>query len=271
MKQIAKKILPKSVINLASSILEPFFIRKSPRITAYQGKTGSVLQCCIAYNKYGGYCVPSSSRHRPAAQKILSGSIYEPRTIEFLMTHCGSGDIIHAGACFGDFLPALSHAMTPGSKVWAFEPNPENYLCAFITKYVNGLQNVELKNAGLGERSGFASMVISDHKGRSLGGMSRIAEHNDIGRKNGSQMVEVEIVTIDEIVSKDRTVSIIHLDVEGFEQFALTGALLTIERCKPIIVLETVPKENWLSKNLYPLRYQISEKFEYNTILVANY
>jgi len=40
-------------------------------------------------------------------------------------------------------------------------------------------------------------------------------------------------------------VDLIHLDIEGFEKFALLGSLETIKRCKPIIALEL----NGLAKN----------------------
>lgn len=84
----------------------------------------------ISHNEYGKYCVPKSSSIRPAARKILSGEVYEPETIEFMRVNCGDGDVVHAGAYFGDFLPALSAGMSAGGKVWAFEPNFENYYCA---------------------------------------------------------------------------------------------------------------------------------------------
>ena len=98
--------------------------RKRPRFTTMEYNSHSVLQCCIAYNKYGGYCVPLSSLHRPAAQRILSGDVYEPNTIEFLISNCSDGDIVHAGAYFGDFLPALSRSCAPNAKIWvSVDPN----------------------------------------------------------------------------------------------------------------------------------------------------
>jgi FkbM family methyltransferase len=230
---------------------------------SYQGNSDSVLQCCIAYNKYGGYCVPLSSRHRPAAKKILAGEVWEPGTIEFLMSHCEDGDIVHAGTFFGDFLPALSQSVALGAKVWAFEPNPENYRCALITTYINGLQNImELMNAGLGERQGSLSMLTADADGRSLGGSSRIVE-----KSCEESSIIVQIVTVDEIVPSDRKVSIIQLDIEGFEKPALSGALTTIRRCRPIIILETLPEESWLSENILQLGYRIVGTLHGNTVL----
>jgi len=265
MKKILKKILPKSLIDLVKKTQKRYFIIRSPRITTSKNNSDSVLQCCVAYNEYGGYCVPLSSRHRPAAQKILAGKIHEPMTIDFLISHCGEGDIIHAGTYFGDFLPAISQALTPKAKIWAFEPNPENYLCAFITKNINGLHNVKLRNAGLGEQRCTVSMMTSDSKGRALGGGSQIILNNNL--VNESSYQAVEIVTVDNIVPSDRTISIIQLDVEGFEKPALAGALKTIQRCKPIIILETLPNSDWLSENILQLGYKISEKVHFNTIL----
>jgi FkbM family methyltransferase len=265
MKQLAKNFLPKPIVRFATRIRHQSNYQNSPRIAVFQGTSKSVLQCCIAYNQYGGYCVPLSSRHRPAAQKILTGAIWEPKTIEFLMSQGKDGDIIHAGTFFGDFLPALSQSRANGLKVWAFEPNPENYRCALITKYINELDNVELVNAGLGERKSSHSMVILDDEGKSLGGGSRIEEKAEQVSKENS--ATVQIVTVDEIVPPDRKVSVIQLDVEGYEKPALIGALMTIRRCKPIIVLETLPEESWLSEHILQLGYRIEEQIHENTIL----
>jgi FkbM family methyltransferase len=269
MRQLAKRILPSSIIRVIRELRRS--VRRKPRLAFLEDSGGNLLQCRIAYNKYGRYYVPLSSDHRPAAQTILAGEVWEPSTIDFLTSNCKTGDIVHAGTYFGDFLPALSHSCGVGAKVWAFEPNPENYRCALGTVAINGLENVELHNAGVGARRGSLAMVVSDGSGKSLGGLSRVVGKSD--ERNGEGFVNVDIVTIDEMISSERTVSIIQLDVEGFEKEALTGALMTIRRCKPIIVLEQLPEESWFSKNIMSLGYQIvgvaGEKSHNNTILRA--
>lgn len=231
----------------------------------YLGNDNSVLQCCIAYNEFGGFCVPLSSSHRPAVQKILSGKIWEAETIEFMKTNCAGGDIVHAGTYFGDFIPALSKACDMDAKVWAFEPNLENYRCASITIMINGLYNVEIMNAGLGSKKDSLSLMVSDENGRSLGGASKLVQARS-GNKN-EQFTTVEIVKVDDIVPFDRKVSIIQLDVEGFQQFALSGAIETIKRCKPILILESLPEAGYLSENILQLGYKIAGKIDANTIL----
>ena len=104
MKKILKKILSPSIIAVAEKIYWAIFgLPSKLKFTREQYKSLTSLKCFVSYNKYGGYCVPESSRFRPAALAILSNDIYEPKTIEFMMSNCADGDIIHAGTYFGDF------------------------------------------------------------------------------------------------------------------------------------------------------------------------
>src|SRR5271165_3807653 len=68
--------------------------RKWPRYTLPLKDSLATLECCIAYNKYGGYCIPLASRHRPCTQSVMAGNVWEPETLAF-MSSCG-GEIIHA-------------------------------------------------------------------------------------------------------------------------------------------------------------------------------
>ncbi|MBW4659464.1 MAG: FkbM family methyltransferase [Drouetiella hepatica Uher 2000/2452] len=263
-KKITKKVLPSPLLQILRRALGKDDPSRYASLPRYKGRSETVLQCCISYNRHGGYCVPLSSLHRPATQKILSGRVWEPKTIEFITSHCGSGDVIHAGTYFGDFVPALSRKCSPHAKIWAFEPHPESHQCALITIALNSLRNVELINAGLGSQQSSMSLVVADQAGQSFGGGSKLAESEDdfVG-----QAIEVKILRIDDVIPPDRNVSIIQLDVEGFEQQALEGAIATIKRCKPILILESLPHEDWLSANLLPIGYKITGKIHANSIL----
>lgn len=234
----------------------------------YPGNNARVLRCIVTYNKFGGYCVPQSSCHRPAARTILCGEIWEPETIDFIVNHAGNGDIVHAGTYFGDFLPALSRACVDGARLWAFEPNPENYRCALVTIEINALKNVEIMNAGLGERAGKLSMRVFDETGRALGGASRLATGSN--NNNRAQFIEVDILRLDEVLPRERQVSVLQLDVEGFEQQALSGAIETIRRCEPVLALENLPEKRWLAENILNLGYKESGRLHENTILTIS-
>ena len=224
------------------------------------------LNTVIAYNKYGAYCVPVSTQNGVLARKILRGEVFEPDTIEFMRSNVKEGDIIHSGACFGDFFPGLSTALQPDSRIWTFEPSRESFRCAEITLLLNNITNVNLFPTGLGEKSAQEYLNTQNKKGVSLGGSSSIGEKSEIG-----QWDEIEIVAIDEVIPANRNISILQLDIEGYEEQALKGALKTIKRCRPILILEDdqkITQSDWFKSNVLSLDYQIDKKLHYNRIIM---
>jgi hypothetical protein len=77
------------------------------------------------------------------------------------------------------------------------------------------------------------------------------------------------MLRIDDLVPADRFVALIQLDVERHERQALDGAMTTIRRCLPAIIVETLPDDVWLAANLGPLGYRQAGKVGPNTLLVA--
>jgi FkbM family methyltransferase len=221
-------------------------------------------RCLFAYNELGGYAVPLSSSTRNCSQYILNGRVFEPRMPDFVAAHVGVGDIVHAGTFFGDFLPAFSRALAPGARVWAFEPVAENHACARLTLEMNRIDNVTLTFAGLGRSASEGVMVTTDAAGMAMG---EIAYVSTSATDQVGDTEAIRIVSIDETVPADRQVSIIQLDVEGFEEQALEGALKTIARCRPILVLEGLPSVAWVERHLTPLGYKVREGIHANVVL----
>jgi FkbM family methyltransferase len=221
------------------------------------------LDFVVAYNRYGGYCIPRAAIHRPVCQRVLAGLVWEEPTINYILAHRGIGDVVTAGAFFGDALPVLSRTAAPDARVWAFEPNPESFRCAAITVLMNDLGNVHLTCGALGAERGSSRMLVTDPEGRSLGGAARIDEGGDI---------TVDVLAIDQIMPTDRRITVLHLDVEGSEGLALTGALATIERDRPILILEEMPDPaSDLQRVLQSLGYRIDCKLgPENTALRAD-
>lgn len=268
MIQVLKQMIPSRLRRGARSILGCGAQEvHDALVVPWHEDNDQVLNCSVAYNRYGGYCVPQSSRHRPAARTVLSGGVWEPDTIEFMVKHAVEGDIVHAGTYFGDFIPALSQSCGTRAKLWAFEPNPENYRCALITIAINNLKNVRILNAGLGSEHGLLPMKISDRGGTALGGASRLVVPHEEAAEG--RFVEVEIVRLDDVVPPDRRVAILQLDVEGFEQSALGGAMATIRRCKPVIILENVPEPDWFCRTIQSLGYAASGTLHENTVFAV--
>jgi FkbM family methyltransferase len=208
------------------------------------------VDCTLCENEFGRYAVPLSSRHRPAAQAVLAGGVWERDTVDFLRAHADR-DVVHAGTYFGDFLPGLSAAMKPGRTVYAFEPNSENHACAEWTTLLNALGNIRLQHAALGDVSSTRQMQTAQ-AGVALGGMSCIT---DAAQDPVGDYEDVTTVRLDDVLPETSDIGVLQLDVEGFEEPALKGALDTIARCRPILILETVPAA-FIASCLVPLGYQ---------------
>ena len=176
----------------------------------------------IARNKYGVYSVPKEVEYTYTAQLILEGGVHEDTTIEYIKSV--GGNIIHSGSGFGDFLPALKDC----DKVWTFEPNPLMYQCSLETISLNDIKNVEILPYAIGRYDGTANLKHIDEKGLEMGPRSEMSDYG----------IKVKMVKLDSIIPKDVKISLIHLDLEGYEFAALSGAKEIIERDKPIIVLE---------------------------------
>lgn len=106
--------------------------------------------------------------------------------------------------------------------VYTFEPDPINFYC--LTKNTS---NRTIKFQGcLGNETNFVNLSYDEthHKKPNSGGY----------RVKGTGIIPTLILDNFNLPIVD----LIHLDIEGFEKFALLGAIETIKRCKPVIALE---------------------------------
>lgn len=248
------------------------------RIGAHQARSlpagrtpaaAGTLDCVVVNSGGAAFCVPRAALHRPAAVALRRDRVYEPETQELLRSQ-GAGDVVHAGTFFGDFLPRLSRSRRDGALVWAFEPHPDSFRCAQITVLLNGLENVRLTHAALDSvDDGTGVLVTSGRAGRPLGGSSYLSSSPADTAAAGSDDAtrQVPLTTVDATVPADRHVAVLQLDVEGHEQDALTGALGTIRRCRPLIVLESEPTPQWHDSHLAPLGYRRAGRLDHNTLL----
>lgn len=216
-----------------------------------------------ASNEYGQYCVPDGVEDRPAARAVLEGRVYEPGTIRFMRANAGQGDIIHAGTFFGDFLPALSTALAPGARLWAFEPNPVSHAAAAKTIELNGLENVTLTHAAVSDTVGELLFQTHDKSGKPLGGLSHV-----VGEK-GPGVESVPAVSIDSIVPEDRDVSIVQLDVEGHIKPALLGTRRILQKSRPLLVLEMFDKPSFFKRRFGRLGYAQTQVVNGNQVYKA--
>lgn len=188
------------------------------------------MDVVVTNNRGATYFVPEYA-HTRVARRILNGRLAEMGLHQLVRAYFSErqGSMVHAGTFFGDMLPSFARKV-PGT-LYAFEPVMENYLLAWSTVATNDLENVVLFHAGLGESVGTATMQTQNERGH-RGGKSHVEV--DGGVEHGEQ--RVSLLTIDAMGIDD--LALLQLDVEGFELPVLRGAATTIERTRPLVVLE---------------------------------
>jgi FkbM family methyltransferase len=127
--------------------------------------------------------------------------------------------IIQAGGNCGFYVRPYADIF---ETVYTFEPDELNFYCLnknILSKNVLSFQHC------LGEETKLVGMR----------GRRNVGRHSvDVDSKHKhTTMITIDSLNLD-------TCDLIHLDIEGYELFALRGAAKTIARCKPTIILESV-------------------------------
>ena len=203
-------------------------------ITIEAGKAADIPHF-LASNRYGTYCIPTDFKKREVPKLLRTCRVYEDDTITFLRRHIGTGDIVTGGAFVGDFFPALHEALAKKARLHSFEPFPTSFEACACTMALNGLTQVTLHRCAVGKEAGAAPFAIArGQNNASLAAGMHITEDTE-GKLH---TITVPIVPIDDLVPASRKVSVLHLDVEGFEMDAMRGAARILGKSKPIVVLE---------------------------------
>ncbi len=136
-------------------------------------------------------------------------------------------------------LHAASVVRGSGGRVYAFEPVPSTFEMLQRNVALNRASDV-LTTFNLG--AGVKDEVVTFHLPSIAGsvGASRRALFPD----DDNVATTCHLTSLDTFVAANKLpdVSLMKLDVEGAEIFALKGAIETIERCRPVIMLEMLRK-----------------------------
>jgi FkbM family methyltransferase len=156
---------------------------------------------------------------------------WEPKTnklLNKLVLKCDNDtNIIDAGAHVGDTLLVMAKTLQKNrkkSKIKLHGIDPNKSKLEFIKKIANtnNINNIKTIYGGLSDKSNKGKLIKHGHAG-----MWKIEESNDS---------TVPLFSIDSLnLGK---ISLIHLDVEGYEYKALLGAKNTILRDKPYLIIE---------------------------------
>jgi FkbM family methyltransferase len=151
---------------------------------------------------------------------------WEPNIQKLIRKHVKPGSsVIDAGAHIGTHTLTLSKAVEKDGCVYAFEPQMKLYAELIMNLQQNKCDNVIAFRAALGESSKEVQMQVAGYQ-------------NEGATEVGSGGDGVYMTTIDELNLSN--ISLIKIDVEYSENEVLKGAVKTIEKNRPAILLEVL-------------------------------
>ncbi len=163
--------------------------------------------------------------------------------------------IIDIGANIGNHTLYWANEVN-AKKIYAFEPVPTTFKILKKNIKINNLENiVNIYQAGLSDED--SKGEIKTYDPTNIGG-TRLQINNE---------GNISLITLDSLKLSEKRIDLIKIDVEGMDYKVLTGAVKTIRKYKPVIMIESFPQEyNISSRILKALGYRLEKNlgsFEY--------
>ena len=148
---------------------------------------------------------------------------HEPAVTALLRREVKPGDVaVDIGAHIGYFTLLLSRLVGEKGKVFAFEPDPDNFALLRRNAELNGLRNVVLESKAVSDAGG----RIRLYRAEGNSGDHRIFD--DSGRR---EAVEVDSVRLDDYFAGSGVrVDFIKMDIQGAEPGAVRGMEALLRR-----------------------------------------
>ena len=163
---------------------------------------------------------------------IAAGEIWDAHVLELLENYVKPGTVVlDVGAHIGTHTVSIARLVGPWGRVYAFEPQRKMYRELYHNLALNGVTNAVTLRYAVG--SGEARIIE----------MNPAAAENEGGTAVGSGGDRVELRTLDSFGFG--RVSVIKIDVEHYENEVLDGAVETIRRNHPVIVIEIMGGKNY--------------------------
>ena len=134
--------------------------------------------------------------------------------------------VADVGANIGYYMLLMAQLVGPTGWVHCFEPDPDNLAELRRNRTANGLENVRVSAAAVGERDGITAFRPG---------------LNGTVCAPGAAGLTVDVVRLDS--AWEGALDFVKIDVEGYEGQVLQGALGLIERHRPTLFVEVHP---WL-------------------------
>lgn len=225
-----KKILPHSLFVIILTLWRRVFLHIVERVDKIRLKQFTSYRAVQLTHRDRSFSLYISPVNGFIDKHIFLYGVYEPFMLDLLFKY------LHAGATFIDIGANIGqHSMYAASivgkkgSVHSFEPIP--FLCKQLqesSKYNHFESTIHAHNCALGKTESLEKLYVS----KNIGGSSLV---NDDETK---EIITVHVKNGDRELSKLPSVTLIKIDVEGYEYEVLLGIEKTLSKHKPAILIE---------------------------------
>lgn len=172
----------------------------------------------------------------------FSAKAYEPEIAYLIKSLIKPGDVVlDIGANVGLHTVNFARATGPEGHVYAFEPVARMAERNSLNCALNGLANVTIVDCALGDENGAVAMNVNTSDGGMEGTSSLLETVHVEKRPQHYETQEVRIRRLDDLIEELGPLSrldFIKMDTEGFEPMVLKGAMETLRRHRPAMIIE---------------------------------
>jgi FkbM family methyltransferase len=148
---------------------------------------------------------------------------------ELLVKYLRPGAVFYdVGANAGFYAIIGARAVGPAGQVYAFEPMPKLVERIRENVALNSQTNVTVIEAAVSDRDGVTAFAAQ-------GSLSMLSSIRAVGKS--ADTISVPTLRLDTF-SREHRPDLILMDIEGDEIQALNGALQTIAKCRPVLMIE---------------------------------
>ncbi len=170
---------------------------------------------------------------------LLVGCVWERDEVELFKKVVKEGSVVvDLGAHIGYYTLLAARLVGRAGRVFALEPEPDNYALLVKNVEVNGYDNVVAVRKAVASRSGVGRLFLTE-RGPGRAKLSQSLVDLGLGRAS----ITVETVTLDEFLQgNDTGIDFIKMDIEGGETAALLGMDRVIRENEDLkMIVELLP------------------------------
>lgn len=178
-------------------------------------------------------------------RKAASVRLVEPEILG-LRRFVRPGDVcFDVGAAYGMYSYSLADLVGPNGTVHSFEPQFKSHFLLRSGKNAAGAHHMSVNRVGVGREQGAFDIILPMKFGLPIHGHAHLGDgvatqHEESGKFSWKRTIRVPVTTVDKVCAERsiERVDFMKVDVEGFEPAVIQGALSTIERDRPTLLLE---------------------------------